>query len=77
MEHNEFLKQAIETIAQKARDEGQLIEIKLRYYIAVKTTTQEFHFQGDEAAELYNSCPSFVSPEDYILFLAQTWEKQL
>lgn len=61
--------------AEAERRAGATIDINERLpYVSVEMSdSSEYFFQGQEAEELLAEVPDNISPEDYILAIAQGW----
>lgn len=74
MTQDELIEQ-IESTAKYCRSEGQYVEINwsLPYVAVYRGPDDEYFFQGEEASDLLDECPDYVSEEDYILWSSQGW----
>ncbi len=79
MTQDELIEQ-IESTAAHCRSMGESVTINRSLpWIEVHRGIDEgwfpdvYFFQGEEASNLLNECPDYVSEEDYILWISQGW----
>lgn len=70
----EWLVTQYKEIAAAAEAEGGSVVIdNMLGTVAVTVGDDEYYFQHSSAADLLDSVPENIAPEDYILALAQNW----
>jgi hypothetical protein len=80
MTQDELIKQ-IEDTAEYCRNEGQYVKINHSLpWVDVfhgsgscDCFPAQYFFQGEEAGDLLDECPDYVSKGDYILWVSQGW----
>ena len=65
----------IEDTAHYCRIEGQCVVINdsLPSVEVHRGPDDNYFFQGQEASDLLDECPDYVSRKDYLLWIAQGW----